>query len=314
MSNTRIVNISAVLSTQIPSFLSNDSPLFLEFLNQYYISQSHTTGTLDIATNLEKFKNLDTYTGDVFYTLESNCFLVEYLNSYSDTIIVNSTSGFPSKYGLLKIDDEIITYTGKTETEFLGCARGFSGIQEITDTPNTSGLVFNATEANEHSPKSIVSNLNLIFYKKLFEKFKSQYLPDFEARNFYSNTNLELILSRARDFYLTKGTDVSYQILFEILYGDSISIFKPKDNIIAPSSKTNIVTKNILVEPISGSFLPDELIGSTLYQDLPENGIANASIYNVEFRPVNNLNLYEISLDADSFVYDFISTKKNNNY
>jgi hypothetical protein len=38
------------------------------------------------------------------------------------------TNGFPDSYGLLQIDDEVITYTGKTEFSFTGCIRGFVGI------------------------------------------------------------------------------------------------------------------------------------------------------------------------------------------
>lgn len=310
MSNTRIVKIDTILGNQIPSFLSNESPLFQEFLKQYYISQTHSTGVLNVAEDIQNFKKLSTYTNDLFYTLNTNCYLVERLDSFSDIIQVNSTYGFPSKYGLIQIDDEIITYTNKTDTEFIGCARAFSGITEINDNPNTSGLVFSTTDASEHNTKSIVKNLNILFYSKLFEKFKAQYLPDFENRDFDPEINLELVLSRARDFYLSKGTDISFQILFEILYNDSIRIFKPKENIIIPSASTNVLTKNILVELISGSFVPDDLIGLTLYQDLTGGITASASIYNVEFRPVDELNLYEISLDSDSFIYDFVSTKR----
>ena len=35
------------------------------------------------------------------------------------TITVESTKGFPNEYGLLKIDDEIITYTSKTDINSL---------------------------------------------------------------------------------------------------------------------------------------------------------------------------------------------------
>ena len=49
--------------------------------------------------------------------------------SESDTTFsVSSTKGFPNEYGLFKIDDEIISYTGITSTTFTGCIRGFSGI------------------------------------------------------------------------------------------------------------------------------------------------------------------------------------------
>lgn len=312
MSEKRIIKAETILNSQIPEFIQSESPLFEEFLKQYYISQTHPTGLYDISSQLNTFKSIDTYTNDVFYTSvsESKCYLIDKIYAYSDTIEVNSTFGFPAKYGLLKIDDEIITYTGKTETTFTGCVRGFSGITDINDNPNTSSLVFTSSQEEEHESKTIVKNLNLIFYSKLFEKFKAQYLPDFERRELNPNVNIELILSRVRDFYQSKGSDISYKILFEILYQDDISIIKPQDYIIRTSPKTNFITKNVLVELISGEFNLSDIIGLTLYQDLPNNTTASASIYNVEFRPTDDLNLFEISLDSESFIYDFIPTKK----
>lgn len=49
-----------------------------------------------------------------------------YLNSTETTITVFSASGFPSS-GNIKIDSEIINYTGTTSTTFTGCTRGFAG-------------------------------------------------------------------------------------------------------------------------------------------------------------------------------------------
>lgn len=44
------------------------------------------------------------------------------------TISVQSTSGgFASAYGILSIDDELIIYTAKTDTQFTGCQRGAFG-------------------------------------------------------------------------------------------------------------------------------------------------------------------------------------------
>ena len=309
MSNTRKVKIQNILESQIPDFLNADSPLFKEFLNQYYISQTHLTGNVDLANNLIDYKNIATYASEKLYNVNHDCTLTQDLLTFDDEIIVNSTVGFPDRYGLIQIDDEIITYTGITTNSFTGCVRGFSGVSEIDDTEDSSGLTFSVTESEEHRTSSLVKNLSLIFYSKLFEKFKAQYLPDFQNRKFNSNVDLELILSRAKDFYLTKGTDISFNILFEILYADKISIIKPKDYIIRSSDDQYLVTKNILVEPLFGTFIPSTLIGNTIYQELSNSSTASASIYNVEYRTIDNLNLYEISLDSESFIYEFHPTK-----
>jgi hypothetical protein len=310
MSNIRRVKTESFIESQIPNFLASDSPLLKEFLNQYYISLGHPTGTLDLSNNLIDYKNISTYSSEKLYNLTNECKLTQEVLAFDDEINVNSTLGFPDKYGLIKINDEIITYTGVTPTKFLGCIRAFSGITDITDTQDSSGLVFTLSEADEHPSESIVYNLNLIFYKKLFEKFKAHYLPDFEKREFNSKIDLELILSRARDFYLTKGTDTSYKILFEILYDDAVTIFRPQEYIIKPSDKQFLVTKNILVEVFEGIFNSDDYIGSTITQKLKSGVTASAAIYNIEYRLVDNMSLYEISLDSESFFYDFETTKK----
>jgi hypothetical protein len=310
MTDIRKVKIESILGSQIPGFLSSDSPLFKEFLTQYYISQSHSTGTLDFANNLTDYKNISTYASEKLYTSTHICSLTQEVLSFDDEIQVNSTIGFPDKYGLIQIDNEIITYTGITTNSFTGCIRGFSGVSEINETQDVTGLIFSVTTAEEHTISSTVKNLNLVFYQKLFEKFKAHYLPDFEDREFSSKIDLELILSRARDFYLTKGTDTSFKILFEILYDDTVTIIKPQEYVIRPSDSQYLVTKNILVEPLIGKFIPSEVIGYTITQDLPSGVTASAAIYNVEFRPTDETKLYEISLDSESFIYEFNSTKK----
>ena len=314
MTDTRIVKIESILESQIPSFLSSDSPLFKEFLTQYYISQTHSTGTLDLANNLTDYKNISNYASEKLYTLNHTCYLIENVFSFDDEIEVNSAVGFPDKYGLIQIDNEIITYIAISEenskVKFTGCIRGFSGVSKIDDTQDESGLIFSTTFAEEHLSGAVVKNLNSIFYEKLFQKFKSHYLPDFEERKFNSKIDLELILSRAKDFYLTKGTDTSFKILFDILYDDSISIIKPREYVIRSSDNIYLTTKNILVEPLFGTFNSPEVIGYTITQDLSSGVTASAAIYNIEFRPTDELNLYEISLDSESLVYNFITTKK----
>ena len=89
----------------------------------------------------------------------------------SDTTInVSSTRGFPNKYGLLKINDEIITYTGITTNTFTGCIRGFSGITKYNDDLNKENLVFESSTANSHESNSSIQNLSSLFLKEFLQK------------------------------------------------------------------------------------------------------------------------------------------------
>ena len=317
MSEIKRVKIQSIVESQIPEFLNDDSPLFREFLEQYYISQEHQTGVVDLAVNLQQYKSIDNFNSETFYNTEVPCTLVEDLTSFDDVIVVNHTIGFPQKYGLLKINDEIITYTGITTNSFTGCVRGFSGIDQHS---NNESFVFSKTDSAPHTKAGTVTNLNLLFFNEIFKKFKTQFLPGFEDRQFVKGLNLKNILSRAKDFYITKGTDTSYKILFNILFGKDIQVIKPQDYLLRPSDNNYLVTKNILVEQIvrdetfrvSDFNLRKQLKGKTIFETLANGKTASAAIYNVEYRPVDNKDLYEISLDSTSFIFNFEPTKKTN--
>jgi len=311
MTEIKSVKIQSLVESQIPEFLNEDYPLFKEFLQQYYISQEYQTGIVDLSNNLNKYKSIENFNDETFYTTKVSCVLSSNIIAFDDTINVNHTNGFPSKYGLLKIDDEIITYTGKTSTSFTGCIRGFSGVDSLSQSNNVEFLNFTLTNAEEHTENSIVNNLSLIFFEKIFEKFKVQFLPGFEGREFHSGINLQTILSRAKDFYISKGTDTSFKILFRILFGSEIDVIKPKDYLLRPSDNKSFITKNILVEKISGGD-PAKLRGKSIFQTVAGVGTASAAIYNVEYRPLEGKNLYEISLDDTSFILNFNATKKTN--
>ena len=129
MTDIKRVKISHLIESQIPEFLNQESPLFKSFLEQYYESQEHQSGMTDLASNLAEYRKIGAFNDETLIastTLAVSCFAGD------STLTVVSTDGWPDTYGLLKIDNEVITYTGKSATQFLGCARGFSGIDQIS--------------------------------------------------------------------------------------------------------------------------------------------------------------------------------------
>jgi len=117
MSETR-VKVQSIVENQLPNFIAEDSPLLVEFLKQYYVSQEYQSAPADIIQNIDKYLKLEENSSTVEFT-----YLSEDVESYSTSINVypgNSatgslfTEGFPDKYGLLLIDNEIITYEYKT--------------------------------------------------------------------------------------------------------------------------------------------------------------------------------------------------------
>jgi hypothetical protein len=297
MSEIKRVKIDSIIESQIPEFLNEDSPLFVEFLKEYYRSLEHQGGSLDIINNLKKYKDIQSFNPE---SLISSTNLTSKILSFDTIINVESTDGWPDTYGLLKIDDEIITYVSKTATSFVDCKRGFSGIDQISSTENPEYLNFSITTASEHQNRTVVTNLSNLFLVEFFQKFRNEFFPGFENREFTPELELPNILTSAKNFYSSKGTDSSYKLLFKILFNTDIQIIKPQDSVLVPSSNLYFVTKNILVEKISGLGNPLDLTGNFLFQTLSGIGTVSASIFNVEYRPVDKKELYEISLDSTS--------------
>jgi hypothetical protein len=299
--NLQRVKISRVIGSQLPDFAADENPLFVEFLRQYYTSQEYQGGAVDLSENIDRYLNLEYFQQENYLKGETK--LDGSIKYFSDTITVDSTESWPSEYGLLKIDDEIITYTGKTNTTFTGCIRGFSGIENLHKLNNPEYLVFTSSTAKDHNDRSTVVNLSNLFLQEFWKKLKIQFLPGFENRDFTPELDQAFFLSRAKDFYASKGTDEALKILFKVLYGDSVSVIKPQEFLIRPSNADWLITKNIIVEKVSGD--PLKLNGQTLFQDSPK---AFGQIYSSELLSLRDNSYYLIKLSDDSVIGDFTLT------
>jgi hypothetical protein len=292
MADTR-VKISSVVENQLPIFVKEEFPLVSEFLSEYYNSLENPGGILDILQNIDQYLKLEQLTNLVDSTVTTSN-----VTFSDDTINVSSTLGFPESYGLLMIGSEIITYTSKTNTTFDGCVRGFSGVTSYQDPSKTDHLVFSSSNVEEHLNGSLVSNLSITFLKEFFRKVKNQFAPGFGERELYSNINQNLFIKQSKDFYSTKGTDQSFEILFRALYGEDVEVIKPRDYLFIPSNAQYRVSRDLVVDALEGN--PLELNNRTLYQDQDSNfSKAYGSINNVEKIIRDNKEYYVISLDYD---------------
>jgi hypothetical protein len=272
------IQFSNIVKNQLPNYVIEEFPLISEFLSQYYISQEFKGAPADLIQNIDRYVKIDELTNQIdSVILRSNI-------SFDNDIIyvdlrqsITGTSGFPDSYGVLQIDNEIITYTGKTSSSFTGCVRGFVGITSFTKQNYPDQLVFSESESVEHigsvyddndiliKPGASIRNLSSLFLKEFLLKTKYQLLPGLENRTLSSNINQSLFIKQAKDFYLSKGTDESFKILFNALYGESAVIIRPKDYLFRPSDANYRVTDDLVVEIIEGD--PLNLLNATLFQD-----------------------------------------------
>ncbi|MGA1046557.1 MAG: YHYH protein, partial [Minisyncoccia bacterium] len=261
----------------------------MEFFKQYYISQEYQGGPVDITDNLDQYLKVDNLTPEVivgFTTLSEN------ISSTSSTIQVTSTKGFPQKYGLLKIDDEIITYTGLTTNTFTGCIRGFSGITNYHKDLNFEELVFSTSDSSSHATSSKVENLSSLFLQEFYKKIKYTLTPDLENKNFVSSLNVGNFIKEARTLYQTKGTEESFRILFNVLFGETPKIINLEDYLIKPSSANYIRRLIVVADAVSGN--PVNLEGQTITRTTDSN--TTASVSEVEVIKRKNKTYYKLLL------------------
>ena len=131
------VKIQSVVESQLPDFLRSESQRTGDFLKTYYKSVEYQGGSVNILENIDQYTKVGTYTSIVGITS-----ITTKVDATDETITVSSTTGWPDTYGLLKINDEIISYTGKTATTFTGCIRGFSVITSYRVTTGPDELIF----------------------------------------------------------------------------------------------------------------------------------------------------------------------------
>ena len=289
------VKIHEVIESQIPEAIDSDNPLLGTFLKQYYISQEFQGGPVDIADNLTDYKSVDFLNKDNLTGFTSTS---QYTQKFAQTIYVDSTKGWPSKYGLLKIDDEIITYTGIGSTSFTGCVRGFSGIENSEKTNSPEYLTFSKSGISTHAENAKVKNLSNIFLQKFFTKVKTQISPGFEDRAFTGDLNISNFLKQSKDFYTAKGTEEAYKILFGTLYKEKVELVKPQEYLFKPSDAQYSVNDVLICEKISGE--PEKIVNETIIQ-----GDSSASVYQVEKIVLQGRTYYKVRLSSDTIVGSF---------
>ena len=227
------VRVQQIVESQLPDFLRAESPKTIDFLKQYYASQEFQSGPSDLSENLDQYLKFDNLTPEV---IQGQTTLYSNVSTSDDTIQVFSTKGFPSDYGLFKIGDEIITYTGLTTNTFTGCVRGFSGITSYRTDLDQEELVFQETTSASHTAGDEVQNLSALFLKEFYRKLKYTYAPGFEDVSFVSDLDVNNFLKEVRSFYESKGTEESYNIIFKVLFGETPKVIDLEEFLPKPSS------------------------------------------------------------------------------
>ncbi len=313
--NIRRIRLSQVLESQIPDFINDEFPIFKDFLRQYLESNEIPGAAYDLMSNIDQYVDLDNILlspKSTRLTIEDPDNLgVDKLDYEDNTITVRSTEGFPYAYGLLRIGaefdgleytgGEIVTYESKTDTQFKGVVRGFSGVTKLGDE-----IVFKSTSKQEHFDGALVENLSSLLFNEFFSKLKTLIAPGFEDRILNYDVNERLFYKQVGDFYRSKGTSKAFKILFRALYNRPVDVISPSEYVFEPSASSNRKTRDLVLYSSDQTIdYSEDLLHRTLKQpefdaiDDPDIITAYGTITNVERIERNGVRYYLVSLDSD---------------
>ena len=302
------LKISDFIEAQLPDFIAEEYPSFVNFFQEYYKSLEIQGGPLDLSNNFLNYIDTSNLGND---SIISTTTLVSGITASGTTIQVSSIVGFAETNGIILIDEEIIFYQSvdKQNNQFLNCARGYSAVTEFKDI----GTKVTDSTATSHSSGSKVKNLSNLITFAILKHYQNQYLKGFPYTEVLSNISEVTLIENIKEFYQLKGTSTSVEFLFRAIFNDEIIVRYPRELVIKSSDSDWTVDDIIKVEAISGD--PTLLIGQQIYQTdkistpsistLPEPVIIN----NVTSYYAGTNLIYELRLNILTFE-NFVIPKK----
>ena len=188
---------------------------------------------------------------------------------------------------------------------FVNCKRGVSAVSAYSQKGNQIYSKESDTIQSSHAVGSTIHNLDNLFAKELYRRYINQYLPNAEID--YNKVNAPQIIKTISDFYSSKGTKISTQYLFKMLFSENVDVSYPKDEVIKPSAATWNVDTVLRAELLSGD--PRDLLDSQLFQyrDAVDTtvGAASALIENVIAINTGVGTVYELAISEETLQGQF---------
>lgn len=306
--------LSVLIDSQLPDFIAEEHSDFVKFIEKYYQHLESTGQSLDVINNITKYYDIDYYNNS---NLKSSTFLSSSLTSSATTIDVISTEGFPNKDGYIQVGTEVIFYKQKTPTSFTGCYRNIRGttklgdlyhlndFQQVDDSSVGTGV--------SHTSGDIVNNLSNLFLSAFIKNFENQYLAGFPEENLKASANKNLLIKNINKFYQAKGSEYSFQFLFNAAVdtsdqNDVPTLYYPRDYTIKTSLGEWVSKYSLQVSSISGDVT--KLVGAKIEEN-SENNYATAIVdYVLPLGTRDGLSTYELILSESSVVGKFSLSSK----
>ena len=199
--------VASQVSEQLPSFISEDFPLYEKFVENYY--DFLETVTLDYA-KVTGYENAFTFTLGETITGQSS-------GAKAKVKGTGANSGLNKLFIEPSNDLDFI----KDETFIGSTSSSYGSVSKLVRNPSNSLRTF----LSLIDPTSTTSGILDFFKKEFYSNFRETSLVDFRK-----------LISNLESFYRSKGSENSFRTLFRILYGqDNLDFYFPKTDLLKVS-------------------------------------------------------------------------------
>ena len=312
MTVNTIITPSSQVESLLPGYINETYTEFVNFMTKSDESEERIGFSQNLLQNLNQYRDFNNYRNRIV----QKGVLAKNISSTDTELELEDGYGFPEEDGVLYVNDEIILYRTKIGNVFYELERGASGTV-ILPTFTSKGT-YRITTAANHTSKSVVTNVSVLFLASMLETIYESYVPDIIPDRVSPEINNATLLENIRDFFQSKGSKLGIKSLFKILFSENdVDVTYPGDRMIIPSKSTWNKSEIIRVLPIPRNLCPstanllppDKFINSklTYYKegyDLEDTIFATAICeYAFSYMFEGDVQ-YELTLQKDSLMGD----------
>ena len=301
--------LSSLIGSQVPDFVLDDHPKFLQFLKTYYTFMEAAELSVTSVQTTDGVQ-LETETG------QNNKLLLDGSRIDSDITPLDEGDKIlleSSSFGKFTRGETIQGQTSKATstvfTEDLDNNRLFIVAQDKFIIGETIlGLSSNASAiVNNYRPNPVNNIQELLNFRdpdKVISNFLSQFRNEF-LTTLPENLNLSVdkrkLIKNIKSLYQLKGTNLGHEIFFRLLFNETSETIYPREQILRVSDGKFTSNKVLRAIPVTG--LTSDLVGRTI---TGQTSNATAIVENVTNFLIGTSEVSEFILNSNSILGTFI--------
>jgi hypothetical protein len=301
--------ISNFIGSQVPDFVLDDHPKFLQFLKTYYtfmeaaeltVTSVETTDgiQLETETNQENKLILDgsKIESDKTSIDEGDKLLLE------SSIFGKFTKGEIIQGQISKATSTILTEDLNNNRLFVVAQNKFIKGETILGLSSNASAIINNYKQNPVS--NIQELLNFRDPDKVISNFLTQFRNEFLVtlpENLNSSVNKRNLIKNIKSLYNKKGTQTGHEVFFRLLFNETSETFYPREQMLRISDGK--FTSNKVLRTINVIGNSSNLIGRTITGQISN---ATAIVEDVTNFLIGVDNVSEFVLNSNSIIGSFI--------